>query len=124
MLSLNKHPQRLHNHTCDQKASLIISMGPLGFRGFRNRGRTATFIMSIPGYLSWAADALVCVQSSPARSVAMPCSSLLIVMATLLIGTSTVRDCRHRGDSKSCREYEGDDFHSTHPVIIILGLSI
>lgn len=68
MLSLNKHPQRLHNHTCDQKASLIISMGPLGFRGFRNRGRTATFIMSIPGYLSWAADALVCVQSSPVQS--------------------------------------------------------
>jgi hypothetical protein len=50
----------------------------------------------------------------------MPCSRLLIVMATLLIGTSTVRDCRHGGDGQNCREYEGDNFHSSLPVIVIL----
>lgn len=46
-------------------------------------------------------------------------SRFLIVMATLLVSTATVSDCRYRGGSEHRGQYERNKFHNPLPVMVI-----
>lgn len=49
-------------------------------------------------------------------------SRFLIVMATLLVSTATVSDCRYRGGSENRCQYERNNFHNPLPVMVIFAL--